>query len=121
MGTVGKYVAKIEAARARGLDVTANQYPYTAMQHGWSAFFPVWAREHGPAKFAEILQGSGDAPEDQGTTRTSTAGSRSTAAGTASSSACAKRPENKKYEGMRIAEIAKAARRHGSGRHVSRA
>ena len=31
---------EIEAARARGLDVTANQYPYTAMQHGWSAFFP---------------------------------------------------------------------------------
>ncbi|RPI52417.1 MAG: hypothetical protein EHM55_16550, partial [Acidobacteria bacterium] len=47
-GTIGKYLATIEAARARGLDVTANQYPYTAMQHGWSAFFPVWAREHGP-------------------------------------------------------------------------
>jgi len=26
-GTVGTYLAKIEAARARGLDVTANQYP----------------------------------------------------------------------------------------------
>ncbi len=55
-GTVGRYVAKIEAARSRGLDVTANQYPYTAMQHGWSAFFPVWAREGGPNKFAEILR-----------------------------------------------------------------
>ena len=55
-GTVGKYVDKIEAARKRGLDVTANQYPYTAMQHGWSAFFPVWAREGGPQKFAEILK-----------------------------------------------------------------
>jgi N-acyl-D-aspartate/D-glutamate deacylase len=55
-GTVGGYVAKIEAARARGLDVTANQYPYTAMQHGWSAFFPVWAREGGPEKFAAILR-----------------------------------------------------------------
>ena len=46
-GTIGKYFAKIEAARARGLDITANQYPYTAMQHQWSAFFPVWAREEG--------------------------------------------------------------------------
>ncbi len=55
-GTVGKYLAKIEAARSRGLDITANQYPYTAMQHGWSAFFPVWAREAGPQKFAAILK-----------------------------------------------------------------
>ena len=55
-GTIGKYLATIEAARARGLDITANQYPYTAMQHGWSAFFPVWAREHGPEKFAAMLK-----------------------------------------------------------------
>jgi N-acyl-D-amino-acid deacylase len=55
-GTVGKYVKMIEDARASGLDITANQYPYTAMNHGWSAFFPVWAREGGPAKFAERLQ-----------------------------------------------------------------
>ena len=55
-GTVGKYLAKIEGARARGLDVTANQYPYTAMQHGWSAFFPVWARAGGPDAFATALK-----------------------------------------------------------------
>ena len=40
----------------RGLDITANQYPYTAMQHRWSAFFPVWAREEGPQQFAAILK-----------------------------------------------------------------
>ncbi len=55
-GTVGRYVKMIEEARSRGLDITANQYPYTAMNHGWSAFFPVWAREGGPAKFAERLK-----------------------------------------------------------------
>jgi N-acyl-D-amino-acid deacylase len=55
-GTVGRYVKMIEDARAAGLDITANQYPYTAMNHGWSAFFPVWAREGGPAKFAERLK-----------------------------------------------------------------
>jgi N-acyl-D-amino-acid deacylase len=55
-GTVGKYVQMIEDARMSGLDITANQYPYTAMNHGWSAFFPVWAREGGPAKFAERLK-----------------------------------------------------------------
>jgi N-acyl-D-aspartate/D-glutamate deacylase len=26
------------------------------MQHGWSAFFPVWAREEGPEAFAAILK-----------------------------------------------------------------
>ena len=55
-GTIGKHIAKIEAARGRGLDITANQYPYTAMQHQWSAFFPVWAREEGPQQFAAMLK-----------------------------------------------------------------
>jgi N-acyl-D-amino-acid deacylase len=55
-GTIGKYIKQIEDARARGLDITANQYPYTAMFHGWSAFFPVWMREGGPQKFAERLK-----------------------------------------------------------------
>jgi N-acyl-D-aspartate/D-glutamate deacylase len=26
------------------------------MSHGWNAFFPVWARAGGPAKFAELLR-----------------------------------------------------------------
>jgi N-acyl-D-amino-acid deacylase len=55
-GTVGTFMNMIDDARAAGLDITANQYPYTAMNHGWSAFFPVWAREGGPAKFAERLK-----------------------------------------------------------------
>ncbi len=55
-GTIGKYIDEIEQARARGLDITANQYPYTAMQHRWAAFFPVWAREEGPEIFAERLR-----------------------------------------------------------------
>lgn len=54
-GTMRKYLDMIEAARARGLDVTANQYPYTAMNHGWAEFFPLWAREGGPEKFAARL------------------------------------------------------------------
>jgi N-acyl-D-aspartate/D-glutamate deacylase len=54
-GTIGRYIQQIEDARKRGLDITANQYPYTAMFHGWSAFFPLWIREGGPQKFAERL------------------------------------------------------------------
>ena len=55
----------IRRRAARGLDVTANEYPYTAMNHGWSAFLPLWAREGGPAKFAERLKDPADAREDQ--------------------------------------------------------
>jgi N-acyl-D-amino-acid deacylase len=106
-GTVGRYVAKIEAARARGLDVTANQYPYTAMQHGWSAFFPVWAREGGPQKFAEILRDPAmrrkiKEDKDFRIWVMEHGGWDGIVLGRA------RKPENKKYEGMRIAEIAKA-------------
>ena len=55
-GTIGRYIKQIEEARARGLNITANQYPYTAMFHGWSAFFPLWIREGGPQQFAERLK-----------------------------------------------------------------
>ena len=55
-GTIGRFIEQIEEARARGLDITANQYPYTAMFHGWSAFFPLWVREGGSDRFAERLR-----------------------------------------------------------------
>jgi len=105
-GTVGRYVAKIEAARARGLEVTANQYPYPAMQHGWSAFFPVWAREGGPQKFAEILRDPAmrrkiKDDKDFRTWVMEHGGWDGIVLGRA------RKPENKKYEGMRIAGIAK--------------
>ncbi|MBL8774029.1 MAG: D-aminoacylase [Phenylobacterium sp.] len=50
------YIDRINAARAEGIDVTVNQYPYTAMNHGWNVFFPVWAREKGPEAFAKMLK-----------------------------------------------------------------
>ena len=106
-GTVGRYVGKIEAARARGLDVTANQYPYTAMQHNWSSFFPVWAREGGPEKFAAILRDPAmrkriKDDKDFQTWVMEHGGWEGIVLGRA------RRPEIKRYEGMRIAEIAKA-------------
>jgi N-acyl-D-aspartate/D-glutamate deacylase len=55
-GTIDRFIDQIETARARGLDITANQYPYTAMFHGWSAFFPLWVREGGSERFAERLR-----------------------------------------------------------------
>jgi N-acyl-D-aspartate/D-glutamate deacylase len=104
---VHTYVAKIEAARARGLDITANQYPYTAMQHQWASVFPLWAREHGPQKFAAILKDPSmrakikNDPEFHAWVEEH-GGWDGIVLG------LARQPQNKKYEGMRVIEIAKA-------------
>ena len=104
-GTVGKYVAKIEAARKRGLDVTANQYPYTAMQHQWSAFFPVWARDGGPQKFAAMLKDPAGRQKIKDDTDFQTwASEHGSWEGIVLGRA--RQPQNKQYEGMRLAEIA---------------
>jgi N-acyl-D-aspartate/D-glutamate deacylase len=42
-----KILERIEAARARGLDITANQYPYTRAANGLDACLPLWVREGG--------------------------------------------------------------------------
>ena len=39
--------ARIEAARAEGIDVSANQYPWTAGSNGLDACLPPWIREGG--------------------------------------------------------------------------
>jgi N-acyl-D-amino-acid deacylase len=46
-GRVNDAIREIEAARARGLDVTANMYPYSASGTGLSAIIPGWAHEGG--------------------------------------------------------------------------
>ena len=40
-------IAKIDSARAAGVDVQANMYPYPAGGTGLSALFPPWASEDG--------------------------------------------------------------------------
>lgn len=45
----------VEAARARGVDVTMDQYPYTASSTGISALLPQWALEGGQRATAERL------------------------------------------------------------------
>jgi len=105
-GTVGKYVRMIEEARSRGLDVTANQYPYTAMNHGWSAFFPVWAREGGPAKFAERLRDPA-VRERIKTDKDFIAWAKEHGWWEGIVMGRAGSEKNRRYEGMRVSEIAK--------------
>jgi N-acyl-D-amino-acid deacylase len=48
-------LALIEAARARGVDVTVDQYPYTASSTGISALFPHWSLEGGRAELLKRI------------------------------------------------------------------
>ncbi|MEC7225935.1 MAG: D-aminoacylase [Candidatus Latescibacterota bacterium] len=45
--TIHRVVEKIDAARARGLDVTADMYPYAASGTGLSSVLPPWAAAEG--------------------------------------------------------------------------
>jgi N-acyl-D-amino-acid deacylase len=55
-GHMPEVVAKINAARAQGLDVSANTYAYTAWFNDFSAFIPPWAHDGGNAKLIERLK-----------------------------------------------------------------
>jgi len=54
-GLMPAVVAKIDAARATGTDVSANTYAYTAWENGLSAFIPPWAHDGGNGKLAARL------------------------------------------------------------------
>jgi N-acyl-D-amino-acid deacylase len=46
-GRMPAALARLEAARAEGLDVTANVYPYTRASNNLDACLPLWVREGG--------------------------------------------------------------------------
>ncbi|HKD03791.1 MAG TPA: D-aminoacylase [Terriglobales bacterium] len=46
-GRMPEVVAKIDAAREQGMDVTADTYAYTAWFNSMSAFIPAWAHDGG--------------------------------------------------------------------------
>ena len=52
-------VARIEAARRAGVDVSADTYAYPAWFNDLSAFIPPWAHDGGGAKLAERLKDPG--------------------------------------------------------------
>src|SRR5580698_8870177 len=55
-GHMPEVVAKINAARAAGADVSANTYAYTAWFNDFSAFVPPWAHDGGNVKLVERLK-----------------------------------------------------------------
>jgi dihydroorotase/N-acyl-D-amino-acid deacylase len=55
-GKMPRAIERIERARAEGLDVAANQYPWTAAMNGLDACLPPWIREGGKEKLASRLK-----------------------------------------------------------------
>ena len=54
-GKMPEVLRRIEAARSRGLDVSAYQYPYTRASNGLDACLPLWVREGGLEKMLARL------------------------------------------------------------------
>lgn len=55
-GRMPEIIARIDAARASGLDVTADTYAYPAWFNSFSAFVPPWAHDGGDLKMIERLK-----------------------------------------------------------------
>jgi dihydroorotase/N-acyl-D-amino-acid deacylase len=55
-GHISEAIAKINSARAEGIDVTADTYAYTAWFNDFSAFIPPWAHDGGNARLIERLK-----------------------------------------------------------------
>jgi N-acyl-D-amino-acid deacylase len=55
-GRMPQVIAKIDAARAAGADVSADTYAYTAWGNDFSAFIPPWAHDGGTSRLVERLK-----------------------------------------------------------------
>ena len=54
-GKVSRTLAMVDQARSQGVDVTLDQYPYTASSTDLTAYLPAWAREGGIRALQERL------------------------------------------------------------------
>jgi N-acyl-D-amino-acid deacylase len=55
-GKMPELIARVNQARAAGVDVEADTYAYTAWFNSMSAFIPAWAHDGGDAKLIERLK-----------------------------------------------------------------
>ncbi|HET7174709.1 MAG TPA: D-aminoacylase [Gammaproteobacteria bacterium] len=55
-GRAAAVIQRIDAARAQGLDITADTYAYTAWENGMAAFIPPWAHDGGSEKLIARLK-----------------------------------------------------------------
>jgi len=110
-GSMPRVVARIEAARASGLDVTADLYPYLAGATGLASCLPPWVADGGVSELLERLRDpairrrlrvemASDHPDWENLYFDSAGASGVLVASVMD-------PELKKYEGKTVAEIAR--------------
>jgi dihydroorotase/N-acyl-D-amino-acid deacylase len=102
-------IAKIDSARAAGQDVSADMYAYVAGGTGLSACLPPWASADG--KLLDNLRDPATRARIKAEVLTERTPWENLCQLSTPEGVMAvefQKPENKKYEGMRIAEIAKA-------------
>ena len=115
-GKMAQQVSEIQAARDRGVDITANQYPYIASMTGLEMCIPpkylegtseqVVERLKSPKVRAEIRQAIADGlPGWQADEVKSVGGWHGVLV------ASLQKPENKRYEGKRMDEVAEEMRK----------
>ena len=100
-------IARINAARAEGVDVTADMYPYVGSGTGLSAIFPTWVAEGG--KFYENLRDPAIRARVREETLHPTGGWEAMAHDAGPEGVMPvgfERHENKQYTGKRLSEIA---------------
>jgi N-acyl-D-amino-acid deacylase len=112
-GRMKEVIALVDAARKRGVEFSADQYPYVASSTGLSQTIPPWAHEGGGAKLADRLKDPAtrakirkemDDPHPTWENRLISAGTWHNV-----QLASIRQQAYKKYEGMRVDEAAKAA------------
>ncbi|MEO6119452.1 MAG: D-aminoacylase [Terriglobales bacterium] len=103
-GKIGDAIAQINAARARNVEVTADQYPYIASSTGLTARLPDWAADGGTRKLLERLRD----PAQRERIRVATAESMARSGNDWKSAIVARMrtDANKKWEGKSIADVA---------------
>ena len=109
-GRMPSVLGRIEEARARGLDVTADIYPYTRASNGLDACLPLWVREGGlepmlarlrdPAQRERIMREMDDPTAPAWENQWHGAGG-----GDGVMLASVLNPELRAYEGMTLTEI----------------
>ena len=117
-GRMKEVIAIVEAAKKRGVEFSADQYPYVASSTGLSQTIPPWAHEGGGAKLAERLKDPAtrarirkemDDPNPTWENRLISAGTWHNVQLASIGSRAEPPSAYKKYEGMRVDDAAKAA------------
>jgi N-acyl-D-aspartate/D-glutamate deacylase len=118
-GRMKEVIALVEAAQKRGVEISANLYPYVASSTGLTATLPPWTQEGGQTRLVERLKDPAtrvrirremEAPNPTWENRYQSAGTWQNVQIASVGRSSVPSPD-KKYEGMRVSDAAKLAKR----------